>query len=253
MHIDPTLLLVATLTFFAGGLLKGAMGFGLPILAIPILTIIGSLPLALSIAVPPVVATNLWQVWKYRQHRQLPFLRWFLIIGAAGLMTGAFLLKHIEDAYLEILLGSLVLLYLLIRSRKGGVTLSARQRDMLAPTVGGFAGLVHGTTGLSGMVGTPYFHAAGLARPAFIFSNSLMFTVFSMLHMPALATVGLYQASAIPIGLIVMVPAFVGLWLGGLAGDRLKAATFSKLVGAVLAMAAILPIWNGLRQIMSGA
>ena len=151
------------------------------------------------------------------------------------------------------MLGSLVLLFLLVRNRKGGWTLSASRRDGLAPVVGGFAGIVHGTTGLSGMVGTPYFYAAGLARPAFIFSNSLMFTVFSMLHMPALAAFGLYQASAIPIGLIVMVPAFAGLWLGGLVADGLKAATFSKLVQAVLALAAILPIWNGLSQLLSPA
>ena len=176
-------------------------------------------------------------------------MRWFLIVGLFGILTGAFLLSHIEDAYLEIMLGCLVLFYLLMNQRKGSGELSPDQSKMLAPVVGGFAGMVHGTTGLSGLVGTPFFHAAGLSRPAFIFCNSIMFTLFSSLHMPALAAVGLYQSSAILIGLIVMVPAFAGLWIGSLLGEKLKATTFPYLVQAMLAIAAILPIWNGLTQL----
>lgn len=33
----------------------------------------------------------------------------------------------------------------------------------LSPFVGGFAGMVHGTTGISGMVGTPFFHSSAHA------------------------------------------------------------------------------------------
>lgn len=250
MPIDPLLLVVATLTFFLGGLLKGTMGFGLPILAIPLLTIVGSLPLALSIAVPPVVATNLWQVWKFREHRQSAFLSWFLIPGAAGLLTGAYLLKSIDEAYLEIILGTLVLLYLISRNKKGSGTLSTKQRNVLTPIFGGLSGIVHGATGLSGLVAVPFFLASGLARPAFIFSNSIMFALFSMLHVPAMSIVGLYQSSAILVGLIVMLPAFAGLWLGAKLGDKLDAATFRTLVLIILVISALLPIWNGLTQIL---
>ena len=249
MTLDPIILAIASVTFFIGGLAKGTLGFGLPILAIPFLTAFGSLPLALSIAVPPVVATNIWQVWKYRAHRDMPLLRWFLIVGVGGLLLGTLLLKNIENAYLEVMLGCLVLAYL-VRQSQGVGALSEVSRMKLSPFVGGFAGMVHGTTGLSGMVGTPFFHACDLARPAFIFSNSLMFIVFSALHMPALAAVGLYQTSAIITGLIVMVPAFAGLWLGGFLGDRLKATTFPVLVQGMLAIAAILPIWNGLSKLV---
>lgn len=251
MNFDPIILLIASITFFIGGLSKGAMGFGLPMIAIPMLTAFGSLPLALSIAVPPVVATNLWQVWKFREHRGQPFMRLFLLFGVVGVLAGASLLRFIEDAYLEILLGCMVLVYLFVNQRKGGGALSEGQRDRFSPVIGGFAGMAHGATGLSGLIGTPYFHAIGLTRPAFIFSNSVMFTLFSALHMPALAAAGLYQPSAVPIGLIVIMPSFAGLWLGGFLGDRLKETTFPLMVKGMLTIAAILPIWNGLSHILS--
>ena len=243
--------MIAASTFFVGGLAKGALGFGLPLIAIPILTAFGSLPLALSIAVPPVVATNLWQIWKFRQHRNVSFLRGFLIVGMIGLLLGTLLLKNIENAYLEIGLGCLVLSYLL-RSRRKRDVLSPDLRDKAAPFVGGLAGMVHGTTGLSGMIGTPFFHAVSLARPAFIFSNSMMFILFSALHMPALAFVGLYDPSAILIGIFATLPAFAGLWIGSRVGENLNAATFLKLVQGMLAIAAILPIWNGLSKLFLG-
>lgn len=251
MTIDPTLLLIASLTFFFGGLSKGAMGFGLPIIAIPMLAFVGSLPLALSIAVFPVVATNLWQVWKYRKHGRLPFLRWFLVIGTVGVLMGVVLLKNVEDAFLKIILGCLVLLYLFVRQTSGIGALSPRLRDRSAPFVGGLAGMVHGATGLSGLVGTPFLHAANLERPSFIFGNSLMFTLFSALQMPLLASFGLYESSAVLIGLITVIPAFAGLWLGNLLGERLQAKTFPIVVQIMLACSAVLPIWNGLSDLVS--
>lgn len=250
MPIDPVILLVAALTFFVGAMAKGAMGFGLPMLAIPALTAIGSLPLALSIAVPPVVATNLWQLWKFREHRHVPFMGRFMVFGVVGLVCGTLALRGIDNAYLEILLGCLVLFYLLSSGRTGHDALSENRIHSLAPVLGGSAGAVHGMMGLSGLVGTPFFHAARLTRPAFIFCNSLMFIVFSALHMPTLAAVGLLQRDAILTGIFVIIPASLGLWLGGLLGDRLKATTFPTLVRVMLAFAAILPIWNGVSHFL---
>lgn len=250
MNVDLVILTVASVTFFVGGLAKGAIGFGLPMIAIPMLTAIGSLPLALSIAVPPVVLTNLWQIWKFRAHRHVSFIRRFLVVGVLGLLAGTFVLKSIENAYLEIILGCLVLYYL-FKQTNAGLHLTPQRQIRLAPVAGGAAGMAHGAMGLSGLVGTPFFYAAGLARPEFIFSNSLMFILFSMLHMPALAVAGLYQTSALVIGLIVVIPAFAGLWIGGLLGDRLKASTFPILVKGMLAIAAILPIWHGFAHFLS--
>lgn len=250
MSIDLVILSVAAFGFFVGGLSKGALGFGLPLIAIPALTAAGSLPLALSIAVPPVVATNLWQIWKFRAHRDMALMRRFLGTAALGLLAGTYLLTRIENAYFEVILGSLVLFYLFTQHR-GGARLTPQRQLALAPAVGGVAGLVHGTMGLSGLIGTPFFLSSGMARPAFIFANSLMFITVAALHMPALAAAGLYQPSAIWIGLLAVLPAFAGLWIGEALGERLKASTFPILVKAMLTIAAILPIWNGLSQLLA--
>ncbi len=249
MSIDPVILMIAAATFFIGGIAKGALGFGLPMIAIPILTAFGSLPLALSVAVPPALATNLWQIWKFREHRKIAFLPWFLVSGMIGIFLGAFVLKNIENAYLEIGLGCLILSYLW-RSRNKRDALSSELSNKIAPLIGGVAGMVHGSIGVSGIVGPPFFQAAGLARPAFIFCNSMMFITFAALHLPALAMVGLFDLPAILTGVLVTLPVFVGLWIGGRIGEKLNAEMFLKLVQGLLAIAAVLPIWNGMSKLL---
>lgn len=252
MTLDLVILTIAALTFFIGGLAKGAIGFGLPMLAIPMLTAVGSLPLALSIAVPPAIATNLWQFWKFREYRKITFLRTFLVTAALGLIAGTFILKSIENAYLEIMLGCLVLIYL-FKPKGAREAMSAPKLTRLAPVLGTLAGLVHGSIGLSGLVAPPFFLAAGLSRSAFIFATSALFIVMAALHIPSLALAGLYEPSALLIGLIVILPAFAGVWIGGLLGERLKASTFPTLVKTMLILAATLSIWGGLEFFYSSS
>ncbi|MFK7877336.1 MAG: sulfite exporter TauE/SafE family protein [Paracoccaceae bacterium] len=251
MAVDWIILTVASASYFIGGFAKGALGFGLPMVAIPMLTAFGSLPLALSIAVPPAFATNLWQFWTFRAHRDIPFLHGFLFTAILGLVAGTFLLKAVENAYLEIALGLSVLIFL-FRPNPQHAEMKAQRKTILAPVFGGLAGIVHGAIGLSGLVAPAFFLAAGLTRPSFIFATSAMFIVMAVLHMPTLALAGLYEPSAFVIGLIVIVPAFAGVWIGSRLGDSLKASTFPILVKIMLTLAAILSIWGGLTVFLPG-
>lgn len=248
---DGLILLIAVSAFFIGGILKGAMGFGLPLLAIPAMTAAHSLPMALSIAVVPVISTNIWQLWTLRAHRrEAKFLPIFLFVGAGGLIFGVFALSWVRDAYLEIALGGLVLTYLVLRLRgSAGVPRWASPR--LAPFVGAAAGAVHGATGLSGLVGTPYLHAMSLPRPVFVFCNGAMFTLFSSMQAPTLWALGLYHPSAIIIGALTLPAAFGGMWIGTKLGARLKTEAFSRAVLIILGVAAIIPVWNGLRDLFA--
>lgn len=252
-HPEALVLIIAVIAFFMGGVIKGAMGFGLPILAIPAMTAAHSLPMALSIAVLPVAATNIWQLWCFRHSRhEAPFMPGFLIAGTVGLLVGGIALSVVREAFLEIALGGSVLLYLLQRIRKNPGRSSRPAPAKIAPAIGALAGAVHGATGLSGLVGTPYLHALGLTRPVFVFCNGAMFSLFSILHAPALWALGLYQPQAIWMGALALPAAFVGFHIGGWAGTKLNSNAFSSAVLIILGSTAIIPIWNGMRDILTG-
>ncbi len=240
-------LLIAVAAYFLGGILKGAMGFGLPILGIPVMTVFHSLPMALSVAILPTMVTNIAQLWSFRQHRNQPFLRGFLSFGAVGLCLGAVALSRINDAYVEIALGAMVLSYLAYRLRPKRNPVAARPD--LAPGFGFLAGLVHGATGMSGLVGPPYMHSLHLPRPEFVFSAGAMFTLFSLMQAPVLGALGLLLPQALGISVLVLPMAFLGLWIGGKIGTRMQSQTFSRAVLVVLGITAVLPIINGMRAL----
>ncbi|MGY3437306.1 TSUP family transporter [Marinovum sp. KMM 9879] len=247
MSAELLTLVIAMVAYLIGGVLKGALGFGLPILAIPVMTVTHSLPVALSVAILPTVATNIAQLWSFRAHRGIAFLPVFLICGAVGLCLGGVALSQVNDAYIEIALGSMVLLYLASQLRPASGGHPARPER--APLFGFLAGVVHGSTGLSGLVGPPYLHSLNLARPAFVFAAGSMFTVFSLMQAPVLAALGLFEKEAVWISVLVLPMAFAGLYLGGIIGARMQSQTFSRVVRVVLAVTAILPIASGLNSL----
>ena len=61
-NLDLTRLLVVCLAMSAGGFVKGVASFGLPTVAIPILTFALPLPMAIAVMVIPMFLTNLYQM-----------------------------------------------------------------------------------------------------------------------------------------------------------------------------------------------
>lgn len=58
---QPGLLALCALSFILGGIVKGALGVGLPLLAIPLLSLWLPSPQAIALLVVPVLLSNFWQ------------------------------------------------------------------------------------------------------------------------------------------------------------------------------------------------
>ena len=64
------MLTVGLLSFLVGGVVKGAIGVGLPMLAVPMMSLVMPAPQAMALVAVPVMGSNLWQVWTVGQWRQ---------------------------------------------------------------------------------------------------------------------------------------------------------------------------------------
>ncbi|MEC8275871.1 MAG: TSUP family transporter, partial [Pseudomonadota bacterium] len=94
--------LLVALAFLLGGVLKGAIGAGAPLAAVPALSLIYSVPFAVAVFVAPNVISNLIQIWQYRGHRPRGALVWlFAAAGAAGALTGTFALVSLDGDVLK--------------------------------------------------------------------------------------------------------------------------------------------------------
>lgn len=241
--------LIALLLFTAGGIVKGLLGVGLPMVAIPGLTLIVGLPNALAMVSVPVALANLWQVWQFRQAPGPGgVLVPYLISGAIGTIIGTLILVSLPEAWLELGLATMLIGYVVLRLSNPGLKLMQGAARKSAAPVGFGAGVLHGSTGIAGPIGITYFHAQGLSRDRFILSVGLMFLTFAAVQIPMLGLAGILRADTVLTGVIGLPAVAAGLWIGNMLGRRIEPKVFDWLVLIVLTWTAAGLAWRSVSE-----
>ena len=105
---DSTLLFIATALLLAG-FVKGALGLGLPTVAMGLLAVSMAPAQAIAIVIVPAIVTNIWQTFGGPYLRDIIRRLWPLLIGtAAGIWLNAGSLTGPYARYTTIALGLLL-------------------------------------------------------------------------------------------------------------------------------------------------
>jgi len=81
-----------------GSYFKGAVGIGLPTIAVPTLAAFIGAEHAIVVLTIPVAASNVWICWRYRKMTSdVPHLKISLICAGVGTASGAFVLASLSD------------------------------------------------------------------------------------------------------------------------------------------------------------
>ena len=237
---DPQSLALMALAIGGGAFVKGVVGAGLPVVALPVLAIFFGVPHAIAIMVVPVLLTNAWQMVEYRNARtECTFLPWLLAAAIPGSATGTWLLAELPERQLSVGLAAMVVCYIALRLVNPSFALSAPLARRLAAPVGFIAGALHGSTGISAPASITFLHAVKLSREAYIFVLSSLFVIFSMSQLPALTIAGILTWPVFLEGLMAIVPAVMMLPVGTYVGRRIKRELFDRIVLLLLAVLAV--------------
>jgi uncharacterized membrane protein YfcA len=231
----------------AGGLVKGATGMGLPLIALPILTAFLGIQHAVALICLPVAVTNIWQVWRFRAAMwEGYFLPAMLISGIGGVAVGTWLIVSAPERALSLTLAILVFVYIGLRLGNPNFIVTRRWGKRLAPIFGFAAGALQGATGISSPVGVTFIHAMRLGRAAHVFAVSAMFLLYTCVQVPALVIAGVLTWQIALEGLIAIIPAFLTMPVGNWLASRASQATFDRIVMALLAALALELAWSSI-------
>jgi uncharacterized membrane protein YfcA len=229
-------LAISALFLGLGGLMKGATGMGLPLVAVPALAAFLGVPHALALMTVPVLTTNAWQVWRLRGHRHgLGFLAILIAASVVGVAAGTWLLVALPAETLALMMSIVIAVYIAVRLLRPDLRLSVSLGRRMSPAVGLAAGVLHGSTGISAPVAVTFVSALRLSRPQFVFAVSTLFLGFTVTQVPSLAAAGVLTldralVSAFAVGpVLLMMP--VGQWLA----EKLSPQAFDRLILAALA------------------
>jgi uncharacterized protein len=226
---------IILIAMIVGGFVKGATGQGLPPIAIPVMASFLGVEHAVVIMAIPGVISNAWMLWTYRNHlrrtRDLPPM---LITGVFGAVAGTKLLTTLDDRILSLALAFVIALYVVVVLAHPSFSLRPAVTRYSSPPVGLAAGLLQGSTGMSGPLLSTYVHAFRLDKEAYVLSVTTIFLVFSIVQTVAFTILGLYTESRLGESLLALVPIMIMLEIGTRLTQGMSRRAFDLMILAVL-------------------
>ena len=234
------LILIMALALGAGGVVKGATGMGLPLVATPVLAAFLGVAHAVAILTMPILVTNAWQIWQLRNEMKgLRFLPPLLVAGAVGVVVGVWVLTAVPERALAVVLAAILFLYIGLRLARPDFLIRERLGYWLAAPAGFVAGVLQGATGLSTPVGVTFIHALRKPRPQHIAAVSMMFLVFVIVHIPSLFYAGIFDGERFVQSSLAILPAAAAMPVGTFLSSRLSQQGFDRLILSLLAIIAL--------------
>lgn len=234
--MDGTAILVAG-AFVLAGAVKGAVGLGLPPIAMGLLVLAMPPVEAAALLVIPAFLTNVWQMLSGPHLGRLVRRLWPMLAGAALCTLLGIGWLSVETARLGTgILGAILAVYALTSLIALQPAIGAAAQRWLGPAAGGATGLITAATGVSAVPAVPYLQAIGLEKDTLVQAMGLSFTVSTVALAVNLIAVDALSWSAGPMIGVALVSVFVGLLLGQRLRRRLDPVAFRRwfLIGLLV-------------------
>jgi uncharacterized membrane protein YfcA len=232
---------------FAGGTVKGVVGIGLPLVALPIIANFIPVPKAIALLLLSSFATSVWQTFRGEFFARSLQRLWPLLAGIfVGTWTSVALLAAMDVKVLYLILGTVVAAFASVLHRRLALPVATRAESWLAPLFGVASGLVGGLTMLFGPVYVMYLSGLRLGKDGLVAAIALANTWATIVLATAMARFDLIGSSDLAASLVALVPAFSGLVLGTWLRQRIDEIAFRKTLAVVLFLIALNLIRKGL-------
>jgi uncharacterized membrane protein YfcA len=225
---DRTFILVAAV-FALAGFVKGAIGLGLPTIAMGLLAIVMPPVEAAAILLLPSLLTNIWQMVAGPSLRTIVRRLWPMMVGVClGTWAGMGLMTGTSARYGTAFLGAALALYALTGIVSIRLALPRDWEAIFGPLTGVITGIITAATGVFVIPAVPYLQAIGLEKDDLVQALGLSFTVSTLALAVNIGAAGSLNVSKASITLAAVVMACAGVWLGQTLRLRLPSSVFRR-------------------------
>jgi uncharacterized membrane protein YfcA len=240
--VPPEKLLICLGIAFVAGVIKGIVGFAMPMILISGLGSLIAPELALAGLIVPTLVTNGMQA--LRQGPGAAFgsirrYRAFLLIGLGMLLLSAQLVSLVPGWVLLSAIGGPVVLFTLMQLLGWQPDLTKYNRKRLELSIGAGAGFIGGFSGVWGPPTVLYLTAMQTEKTEQMRVQGVIYGLGAVALAGAHMASGILNRQTIVLSLALLLPAVLGMWLGGHVQDRFDQALFRKATLAVLLVAGL--------------
>src|SRR4051812_2200982 len=228
---QPTIIAAVACSLILAGLLKGIIGVGMPVVALPVLSLFIDIKSAAMLLTMPLIFSNVPQALEGgKTGRCLMQLMPVFLGMIPGLFLGVQLLLAVDSNVAKIIAG-------LVLMGVGGVTLLAPklqlQSRLVLPTgitFGFFGGILGGVAAMSGPLVFIFLLAKGLRGQAFTKEASLYLVASAGLLAILLTASREFSWRDALVSTTATLPVILGMYVGQRIRDKIAPETFRKLV-----------------------
>ena len=223
-------MLVIAGAFLIAGIAKGAIGIGLPPIAVGVMTLAVPLEDALAIMAIPTLLTNIWQAIYGRDLLALLRRFWTLAVAAvAALLFVAATLGQLGSARASAWLGVMLALYSLFALLAWRPKVSPATERWANPLIGLASGAVAGIAGVAAIPFLPYMQSLEIDKDDLVQALGILFIFIIGALTLALARQGAFDSANVAGGFAAVVPTSLGVWLGQKSRDALSPEMFRRI------------------------
>ncbi|GAA0299557.1 sulfite exporter TauE/SafE family protein [Rhodovulum strictum] len=247
--LDPLLFAAAFGVALFAGLVKGAVGFAMPLILISGLSSFLSTELALAGLILATLVTNVAQA--FRQGLRAAWgsvVQYRLLIGCVllAIAASAPLVNVIPDRAMLLLLGVPIAAFTISQLLGRQLILPARHRARAEVTMGLAGGFFGGISGVWGPPVIAYLLSFDTDKAEMVRVQGVVYLLGAAMLLAAHLGSGVLNATTLPFSVALVVPAMLGTMLGFRLQDRLNPDRFRKATLVVLTVAALNLIRKGL-------
>jgi uncharacterized membrane protein YfcA len=211
--------------------IKAAIGFGFPLIAVPILSNVMDPRTAIVMMSVPVMLSNFMMIFACRGSGALA-RRVVAVLGALviGTFLGAQMLASLDLRAISVMVGVTAIVFAALRALRVNLVVPAKRERGLSILFGLVAGLLGGATNIHGPVLAAYLQSLRLSKSDFVFAITLLFVVANGTQVLSLLQLGLYTPSVMLLAVFACVP----MVLGVVAGLRLQRSLTARVWNALV-------------------
>ncbi|WGW05014.1 sulfite exporter TauE/SafE family protein [Tropicibacter oceani] len=240
-ELTPALWALALGIALLAGVVKGMVGFAMPMILVSGLSSFLPPGLALAGLIIPTVVTNGMQALRQGPGAALGSVRRFrvfLLVGLVFLMGSSLLVAVMPERLFLLAIGVPVVLFVVLQLAGWQPQIAAGNQKVEA-AIGAFAGFIGGMSGVWGPPTVAYLTALGTEKREQMRVQGVIYGLGAVALTVAHVGSGILNERTIWLSLALLGPAVLGMWLGGMVQDRIDQRAFRRATLVVLLVAGL--------------
>ncbi|MEO6407187.1 MAG: sulfite exporter TauE/SafE family protein [Burkholderiaceae bacterium] len=235
------LLAFGFVVFVFGGVVKGTLGVGLPLVAVPLMSLAIPATQSIALVMMPVLVSNIWQAFEgglsWQGVRRFAPLIVALLLSTLVTVP---LTLDLPEATLRALLAGVVLLAVALMALPLHLSVAPAHERWWSMGVGAMSGVLGGVSSLTGPIIITYMLSLRLARDVFVGSISIIYLAGALPLYGSMAAHGRVSATDAMLSVAALLPMALGLLIGRRVRSRLSERWFRRILLGFLVGVALL-------------